>query len=137
VLGPHQSELFVVPIQDALDVISLLQEDEATGSVDRFGDAMRRIVAFGVPPASWTVEDGTSRLVDGPHYATVLTALIEGPIDMSPTRFPDVTRFVVVLNWLPDGESFALSSAITALTTSDSLLEFGPESWPLWVPYEP
>jgi hypothetical protein len=133
VFGNYRSELFVVPIGGAFDWLRRLMMEEAPGASEEFGSAMRRIYAIGVPPASWVIEDGHSSLVEGEHYATVLTAIIDAPT-VSEGGNDDPTRLALSLHWLQQGGSFRLGSIIRG---GSDILEFGPDSWPLWEPHQP
>lgn len=138
VRGFVQSEIWVVPLEDAMASIQRLWDAQSTGAADQFGDSSPRVDAIGVPPAAWIIDDGHSSLIENrPYYAVVLTAIVDRPEELTGS-YPDTLRATVVLHWTPEGNGYVLTAITSGIAKpAESLLEFGPELWPLWEPYSP
>lgn len=138
VQGFLQSEVFVVPLADAMASILRLWDAESAGAADRFGDSAPRIFAMGVPQAARVIRDGASSLIeDRPYYSVVLTSIVDRPEELTGS-YPDIFRAAVILDWTPEGNGYVLTATTSGIATvAEGVLEFGPELWTDWEPYQP
>jgi hypothetical protein len=137
-LGGYRSELHVAPLTDAMALIERLFAEEAPSASDEFGGSSPGVHVIGVPDASWEVDGGATRFADGPNYATIVSAIIERPDDLTMAGLKhDPLRVALILNWTPAGDGFELLSMLTAISTGEGLLESGESLWPVWERFEP
>jgi hypothetical protein len=84
------------------------------------------------------VRDGATRFAAGPNYATIVTAIIDRPDDLTMAGLKDdPLRVALILNWTPAGDGFQLLGMLSAIATGESLLKFGESAWTVWEEFNP
>jgi hypothetical protein len=115
----------IVPVDMAMEMISRLWREVAVGASDKYGPSNPTVYAIGADTASLG------------SYATVLTAMIQRPVNVAGSG---PLRIALVLAWAGQVDGFRLSLLVNAFVQGEEWLDRAPvtiDRIPVWERFQP